>query len=417
MSIFRVWSIVLPAIILISSIFTPQPASAQYRSKGDLLRAVCKNTDLKNAYLDRVKASRGKQERTIVAFELDEECAVVGMPAEPRNATADADPNASHTAECHDARYSADGKTILSASKDGTLRLWNAQTGKSIRKIDVPGASPAAKDAWKFEIHGAGFVGDGSKIAVSNGGNPVHVLDTATGKLIADIPFPGGLGGAYWAPRVAATAKGLVLIAGQSADVFAYDTATNAVRYRLAGHDSREANAVAVSETASLVATGTKLNEHTAVVRLWKLETGERVGEFPYSTGRRTASAPSTMAFSRDGTRLAVAFGGTVVVYDLANKSIVQKVVTHPLYNTFSAAFTADGRGLLTCRLYPVLWDISSGKIVRRFGPFTDLCHSVDVSPDGKYAVTTSLGSDVRIWDISTGAFYRRLGRNTRSPH
>jgi len=123
------------------------------------------------------------------------------------------------------------------------------------------------------------------------------------------------------------------------------------------------------------------------------------------------------MAFSRDGTELAVAFGGTVVVYDLPNRRIVQKVVTHPLFNTFDVAFTADGKGLLTCRLYPVLWNIASGKIVRRFGPFTDLCYSVDVSPDGKYAVTTSLGSDVRIWDISTGAFVRRLGRNVKARH
>ena len=122
------------------------------------------------------------------------------------------------------------------------------------------------------------------------------------------------------------------------------------------------------------------------------------------------------MAFSRDGAQLAVAFGGTVVVYDIADKRIVQKVLVHSLYDTFGVAFTADGKGLLTCRAHPVLWDIASGKIVRRFGPFNDLCHSIDVSPDGKYAVTSSSGSDVRIWDISTGAFYRRLGRNTQ-PH
>ena len=47
---------------------------------------------------------------------------------------------------------------------------------------------------------------------------------------------------------------------------------------------------------------------------------------------------------------------------------------------------------------------------MRHFGPFRELCHSVDLSPDGRFAVTTSMGSDLRIWEIATGTFYRRLG-------
>jgi len=416
MSIFRVWFAVLVALFLILNAVPARQALAQQQSKADLLREVCKNGDLLKAYLDKVEASRGKHERAIVTFEIDEECAVVGMPAVPQNDTADTGPDASHTAETHDSHYSADGKTILSASKDGTLRLWNAQTGKPMRKIDVPGASPAAKDGWKFEVRGAIFVGDGSKIAATNGAAPVHLLESATGKLITDIPFPGGLGGQFYAPHVVATAKGLLFIAGQSTDVLAYDTNTKAVRYRLGGHEVRNANAVAVSEAAGLVATGTRSggrHGQTMLVRFWKIETGEPSGEITYVG----TDPPCAMAFSRDGKQLAVAYGGTVAVYDLASKRIVQTVVAHPLFNTFSVAFTADGKGLLTCRAYPVLWDIASGKAVRRFGPFTNLCYSIDVSPDGKYAVTTSISSDVRIWDISTGKFFRRLGQNTKPPH
>jgi WD40 repeat protein len=258
MSLFRVWF----TVFLISSAFGPHQALAQYRTNPDLLRPHCKTAELQKAFIDSF--APGKERRVIMAFELDEECAVLDMPAAPQHDTADADPNATHTDVVRDARYSKNGKTILSASQDGTLRLWNAETGKPFRKIDVPGASPTRKDAWKFKVRAAAFGGDGSKIAVSNGASPVHLIETATGKLIANIPFPTYLDET---PRVAATAKGLVFIAGKNESVVAYDTTTKCVRYRLNGHDSSEDNAVAVSEAAGLVATGTRLNEHTAAVR------------------------------------------------------------------------------------------------------------------------------------------------------
>jgi WD40 repeat protein len=63
-----------------------------------------------------------------------------------------------------------------------------------------------------------------------------------------------------------------------------------------------------------------------------------------------------------------------------------------------------------------MLFDIASGTRVQHFGPFLDLCHSVDVSPDGKYLATGHIGSDARIWEVETGTFYRRLGKNVHPP-
>ena len=55
-------------------------------------------------------------------------------------------------------------------------------------------------------------------------------------------------------------------------------------------------------------------------------------------------------------------------------------------------------------------------KRVHHFGPFQDLLHSTDVSPDGKYLVTGHMGSDGRIWEIATGKLFRRLGKNVYPP-
>ena len=119
---------------------------------------------------------------------------------------------------------------------------------------------------------------------------------------------------------------------------------------------------------------------------------------------------------SRDGTRLAVSVAGSAHIYDVADKRLITPFLTTPYFNSGTYAFTADGKGLVSCFKHAMLFDIASGKRVHHFGPFLDLCHSVDVSPDGKYLATGHIGSDARIWEIATGTFYRRLGKNVHPP-
>jgi WD40 repeat protein len=111
-----------------------------------------------------------------------------------------------------------------------------------------------------------------------------------------------------------------------------------------------------------------------------------------------------------------VAVRGQVYVYATADKKLIKKVLVYPTFGSFEVAFTADGQKLLIGQRHAQLWDIATGKRVHHFGPFSDLCHSLDVSPDGRYLVTGHIGSDGRIWDIATGTFHRRLGKNVRPP-
>ena len=127
-------------------------------------------------------------------------------------------------------------------------------------------------------------------------------------------------------------------------------------------------------------------------------------------------SRPSALAFSRDGTQLAIVLGGAVHVYSVADRSLTRRIVVHPFASAFDAAFTADGKGLISCQSHPILWALETGNLVRHFGGWSDLCHSIDVSPDGRFAVTGSMGSDVRVWEIATGAFHRRFGLDVQPP-
>ena len=105
---------------------------------------------------------------------------------------------------------------------------------------------------------------------------------------------------------------------------------------------------------------------------------------------------------------------GLAFVYATADKQLIGKVVIYPSFGGLQVAFTTDGKRLIAGVRHAQLWDIATGKRVHHFGPFDDLLHAIDVSPDGKYLVTGHIGSDGRIWEIDTGTFFRRLGEERR---
>jgi WD40 repeat protein len=372
-------------------------------------RVICKDARVQ----ELARKSLSGLDLKLFEWELKFGCPRRELPTAPVHEAADPSRHASHTDWVYDARYSADGRTILSASKDGSVGVWDVATGKLVRRIALPqGPAPGVRSSISY-LRAAAFVGDGTTIAAAKDGYPVLLFDLATGARTAEWPVTSDL----HRPRLAATKSGLLLLGGNPDQALAVDIAARTVRHRLGGHKA-EVAAVAVSDAADLVATAPESDDSTRgrpdtarPVYLWRLSTGEKLFELQ----PRSNSDPSALAFSRDGTQLAALLGGTVHVYSLKDRRATRSIVIHP-FAGFDIAFTADGNGLITCQAHPMLWDLATGEILRHFGPFNDLCHSIDVSPDGRFVVSTSMASDLKIWEIATGAFHRRLGIDVKPP-
>ncbi len=80
-----------------------------------------------------------------------------------------------HTQRIRAVDVSPDGKTIASGSLDGTVRIWNAETGEELRKINF-----AIKDK-STEINDVSFSKTGEKLAVV-GFETLSVIDTKSYK-------------------------------------------------------------------------------------------------------------------------------------------------------------------------------------------------------------------------------------------
>ncbi len=149
--------------------------------------------------------------------------------------------------------FALDGKAVVTASQDGTLRLWDRATGKELRRFPVPEGKnppvmpPRAVGGWVGMKRGPGVVSlsrDGKVLALAaaSPGQGIVLWDVATGEQLRQFKvLAGGVGGLAFTP------DGKTLVVARAPGPFTCWTpprARNCVRSR---HQWSSASAVARS--------------------------------------------------------------------------------------------------------------------------------------------------------------------------
>ena len=116
------------------------------------------------------------------------------------------------------------------------------------------------------------------------------------------------------------------------------------------------------------------------------------------------------IAYSPDGTRLAVAGGIGIWLYDAQTGAELDLITGHAR-SVSSISYSPDGQTLAsgsedeTVRL----WDAQTGRHLRTLRGHTDWVFSVSYSPDGQTLASGSWDGTVRLWDAQTGRHLRTL--------
>jgi WD40 repeat protein len=156
-------------------------------------------------------------------------------------------------------------------------------------------------------------------------------------------------------------------------------------------------------------------------VRIWDVESGKLVRSFWHGVIREGFGRygyPTGVAFSPDGkTVFSSGEDGTVRQWDWEKGTEVKRFHDSPL--CYGVAVSRDGRYVASSGSGIVVWEVESGKIIRRFEGHTTkgkegvLAHGMQFLPDGSGLLSVGFDRTVRLWDIRTGKEVRRFEEKT----
>jgi RNA polymerase sigma factor (sigma-70 family) len=283
--------------------------------------------------------------------------------------------------------FAPDGKTVVSAGQDNSVRLWDLGTGKERGHFEAF-TGPEGANCWVVSV---GLSPDGYYVVAgtSNGPGAVIVWDRATGKEFRRFDRSERIVGVAFLPD-----GKTVLSVGGDGTVHLWDLHAGKEIRTIAGNQSI-ARCFALSADGKTVATGGDDN----VIQVHDLATGKELHQL-----QSAGESLHALAFSPDGKSLASGgWRGSLRLWDLSSGKEVRQYQGHG--GAVSAlVFSADGTTLVSSSWDTSvrLWDVPSGKERRdflgHFGPVIALA----LSPDQKTIATGSWDATLRLWDRDT---------------
>ncbi|WP_407882752.1 WD40 repeat domain-containing protein, partial [Scytonema sp. NUACC26] len=257
-----------------------------------------------------------------------------------------------HTAAVRAIAISQDGITLASGGDDGTVKLWNFQTGRLLSSLS--GHSTGVKSI---------AISPNGRTVVSGGvDGTVKLWDLQTGRLLRTLNgHKGGVTG------LAIASNGRTLATGSLDIVKVWDLAN--------GKQLRTVQSGAFALTVSRDGETLFAGHNDGKITLWNLSTGKQLRSLvppPKSSG------VTSVAIAPDGQTL-VNSGGD---------------------DSFQSSPQTDGKNLK-------VWDVQTGKLLQNFSAHLGSVDSVAIAPNGLVFASGGQARRVQLWSLKTGKLLR----------
>ena len=251
-----------------------------------------------------------------------------------------------------------DGMKVCSAGEDGSIRLWDAATGREIRK----------------------YLGHSGAIRA-----------------------------------VAVSPDGCYLLSGGKDGMFLWDVETANRIQRFFDPADNEIRGVAFSPDGRLVIGASE--RPLGKVRLWDVQSARQIRAFSSPDDEWYYG----VAFAPDGQRLlATTYEHAVCIWDIHSADPVLRLKGPKRHTDFvmSAAFSPDGRRILSASMDKTLklWNADTGDWIRTFAdPISrsGVRGVAFVGPSGETALSCAVDGTLKQWNLETGELLRTFAGHT----
>lgn len=275
-----------------------------------------------------------------------------------------------NTANIIHPQFSADGKILVAGVEDGSVHVWDAESGEEIRRFSVGGGGYTHFIAGRELL--VAISPDGRQVVARAAGR-THIWDIESGEELYRFEHDHtGL----LPPQL--TDDGRLLVAAVKPALSLWDLTTG----REIEHNIPPGGAGVLSPDGRLYAQGW-LGESNNEIALWEVATGKELHRL---TGHTDGARP--VAFADDGRQL-VTWGtdGTARVWDVASGRELLLLAGHtePI---LGAALSADGRYLVTAGRDDAvrIWDLQAP--LREDNQLDGVRKALHLSPDGRVALS-----------------------------
>jgi WD40 repeat protein len=321
-----------------------------------------------------------------------------------------------HTQGIFRLAFNADGTRMITASYDGTAKVWDLTLSQEVFARAIHGG-------WVWDV---AFSPDGTQLATAGADGNAMVWDLASGDALLVLPDSTDV-----VHSVAFSPDGQMLAAvGAERSVTLWETASGRKLRTLTGHVEDRPGTLpllrgAVAATFSpqcLDPSGAPAEQCPLAtigmdgqVIVWDALTGQRLFDYQDPT-----CGLKSVAFSPSGELLAIGstgeppdLSGTAKVLEVASGKVLSSMPGHQGW-VWDLAFNPDGRRLATVDYWGIgrVWDVATGKpLVELIGPPSG--QAVTYCSEGTLLATGSGDGTVTLWNPESGLPLLSLGGHT----